>query len=123
LPVLAPSGRQTTEGETMARPNRSFAVAVFAAAILGVGATGAFAGEVQGPPGSPTNPGPNPTGAPEHSSSVCSFNGLNDFVQGPTEEQTQTPHNQGVPGEAGADAAGSGIPGEPTCGKGSNPRL
>jgi hypothetical protein len=99
------------------------AAAICAAVVSGLSAGGALAGEVQGPPGSPTNPGPNPTGAPEHSQSVCSYNGLNDFVQGPIEEQTQNPHNQGVPGQAGADAAGSGIPGEPTCGKGSNPRL
>jgi hypothetical protein len=45
---------------------------------------------------------------------------LNDFNQGPKIERTQTPANQGVPGEAGADASGSGTPGDPTCGGGSN---
>jgi hypothetical protein len=101
---------------------RFFAAVLCAAVFVGGSVSAALAGEVQGPPGSPTSPGPNPTGAPEHSSSVCSFNGLNDFVQGPKVEQTQTPHNQGVPGEAGAGPAGSGTPGKPTCGGGSNPR-
>jgi hypothetical protein len=99
------------------------AAAICAAVVAGLSAAGALAGEVAGPPGSVLNPPTKITGAPAHSQSVCSFNGLNDFVQGPTEEQTQTPHTQGSPGEAGAGPAGSGIPGAPTCGKGSNPRL
>src|ERR1043165_4532301 len=97
-----------------------FAV-VAAAAALGLAvASSALAGEVTGPPGSAANPPTNFTGAPEHSNSVCSFNGLNDFNQGPKIERTQTPHTQGVPGQAGADAAGSGTPGHPTCGGGTN---
>jgi hypothetical protein len=99
---------------------RAIMVAMGALAFMGAGATGALAGEVTGPPGSAANPPTNATGAPEHSNSICSFNGLNDFNQGPTIERTQTPANQGVPGEAGADAAGSGTPGHPSCGGGSN---
>src|SRR5438874_11769919 len=114
----APSRRPINKGRQTMR--KKFAAAICAAVVAGLGAGGALAGEVQGPPGSPTNPGPNPTGAPEHSNSVCSFNGLNDFNQGPKIERTQTPHNQGVPGQAGADAAGTGTPGHPSCGGGSN---
>ena len=100
--------------------HRQTAAAFFAIVLIGLGAGGAFAGEVTGPPGSATNPPTKATGAPEHSNSVCSYNGLNDFNQGPQIERTQTPANQGVPGQAGADAAGSGTPGHPTCGGGSN---
>jgi hypothetical protein len=102
---------------------RKYAAAFCAAASIGVAGVGvsvALGGEVTGPPGSATNPPTNATGAPEHSNSICSFNGLNDFNQGPKIERTQTPANQGVPGQAGADAAGSGTPGRPTCGGGSN---
>jgi hypothetical protein len=106
----------------MRRGSSFVAAAVCAVALAGLGVGPAFAGEVAGPPGSADNPPTKVTGAPDHSSSVCSFNGLNDFVDGPTVEQTQTPANQGSPGEAGADAAGSGTPGKPTCGKDSNPR-
>ena len=99
---------------------RAFLVAICAMAIAGAIASSALAGEVTGPPGSAANPPSKATGAPEHSNSICSFNGLNDFNQGPTIERTQTPHNQGAPGEAGADAAGTGTPGHPSCGGGSN---
>jgi hypothetical protein len=101
---------------------RKAAAAICALALMGVGVgvSVALAGEVTGPPGSSTNVPTKATGAPEHSNSVCSFNGLNDFNQGPQVERTQTPANQGVPGQAGADAAGTGTPGDPTCGGGSN---
>jgi hypothetical protein len=101
---------------------RKYAGAFCAVVLMGagVGVSGALAGEVTGPPGSAANPPTNATAAPEHSNSICSFNGLNDFNQGPKIERTQTPANQGHPGEAGADAAGSGTPGQPTCGGGSN---
>jgi hypothetical protein len=101
---------------------RKSAAAFCVVALMGagVGIGGALAGEVTGPPGSATNPPTNATGAPEHSNSICSFNGLNDFNQGPKVERTQTPANQGVPGQAGADPAGSDTPGKPTCGGGSN---
>jgi len=106
----------------MRRRSSFVAAAVCAVALAGLGVGPAFAGEVAGPPGRADNPPTKVTGAPEHSQSVCSYNGLNDFVQGPTVEQTQTPANQGSPGEAGAGPAGSGTPGKPTCGGGSNPR-
>jgi hypothetical protein len=93
---------------------KSFFAAVCAAVLMGVSAGGAFAGEVTGPPGSAENPPTKATGAPEHSNSICSYNGLNDFQQGQgqTEEQTQTPANQGSPGDAGHG----------TCAGGTNPR-
>jgi len=102
------------------------AAAVCAVVLMGLSASAALAGEVHGPPGTPNVPfsGSNQrTGAPAHSNSICSYNGLNDMnpAQGPINNTTQTPHNQGVPGQAGADPAGSGTPGHPTCGGGSNP--
>jgi len=99
---------------------RALVSAICAMTLAGALASGALAGEVTGPPGSTDNPPTKATGAPEHSNSICSFNGLNDFNQGPQVERTQTPHNQGAPGEAGAGPAGSGTPGHPTCGGGSN---
>src|SRR6476659_2428124 len=99
---------------------RFFAAALCAAVFAGGSVSSALAGEVTGPPGSAANPPTRATGAPEHSNSICSFNGLNDFNQGPKFEQTQTPHTQGHPGEAGAGPAGSGTPGHPNCGGGSN---
>ena len=94
---------------------RFLVVAACTAAFVGVGAGGAFAGEVTGQPGSASAPPSKATGAPEHSNSICSFNGLNDFNQGPQIERTQTPHNQGEPGDAGhepalAEATQRGIP-------------
>jgi hypothetical protein len=103
------------------------AVAACAAVVAALGAVPALAGEVKGPPGTGERTQEQVdairTGAPAHSQSICSYNGLNDKVpgQGPTDTQVQTPANQGVPGQAGADAAGSGVPGSPTCGRGSNP--
>lgn len=101
------------------------AAAICAAVVAVMGAGAAFAGEVQGPPGTPgqafSGSGKR-TAAPMHSNSICSYNGLNDMnpMQGPIGSIVQTPHNQGVPGQAGADPAGSGTPGSPTCGPGSN---
>jgi len=101
---------------------KRYAAAVCASALIGagVGVSAALGGEVTGPPGSAANPPTKVTGAPEHSNSICSFDGLNDFNQGPKIARTQTPANQGVPGQAGADAAGTGTPGFPTCGGGTN---
>ncbi len=101
---------------------RLLALAVCTAAVVGLGAGSAFAGEVKGPPGTPCDRDPatalpdcvannNFTGAREHSNSICSFNGLNDMNQGPTLEITQTPANQGNPGDAGHG----------TCAGGTNP--
>ena len=85
-------------------------VAVFA------GGSSALAGEVPGPPGTPGvafSGSGGRTGAPAHSNSICSYNGLNDMnpSQGPIDNFVQTPHNQGSPGEAGHG----------TCAGGTNP--
>jgi hypothetical protein len=107
---------------------RRFAALACVVVAAGLSATVALAGEVTGPPGTPGVPFSGSgvrTGAPAHASSICAYNGLNDMnpAQGPISSFVQTPHNQGSPGEAGADAAGSGTPGAPTCGRGSNPEL
>jgi hypothetical protein len=93
------------------------AVALCAAVVAGLSASGALAGEVQGPPGTPgvANSGSGKsTGAPDNSNSICSYNGLNDMNpdQGQIDEIVQTPHNQGSPGDAGHG----------TCAGGTNPR-
>src|SRR5437763_14813455 len=105
---------------------RSILAAALCAAALAVGASAALAGEVAGPPGTPGVPfsgSGKSTGAPEHANSICAFNGLNDMnpSQGPIDSIVQTPHTQGSPGEAGHGPGGSGTPGSPTCGGGSNP--
>lgn len=51
------------------------AVSVFA--LTGAGASGALAGEVKGPPGTPDNY--NDTAAPTHANSNCAYSGLNDL--------------------------------------------
>jgi len=108
---------------------KKLVVAACAAIVTALSAVPALAGEVQGPPGTPGVPRTIQqvqairTGAPAHSQSICSYNGLNDMIptQGPINNIVQTPHTQGVPGEAGAGPAGSGVPGSPTCGHGTNP--
>jgi len=92
------------------------ATVVSAVALVGAGAGVALAGEVQGPPGTPGvafSGSGNRTGAPAHSNSICSYNGLNDMnpAQGPVGTIVQTPHTQGSPGEAGHG----------TCAGGTNP--
>jgi len=74
---------------------RSFAVAVCAVAVVGVGASAAVAGEVKGPPGpdSVRYKGVNPH------ASLCAYSGLNDYVNGQTDRQTQTPKDA-APGSA-----------------------
>ena len=107
---------------------KKLAGAICAAVVAGLSTTAAFAGEVAGPPGTPgvafSGSGER-TGAPAHASSICAYNGLTDMNpdQGPIDSFVQTPHNQWVHGQAGADAAGSGTPGSPTCGPGTNPEL
>jgi hypothetical protein len=91
------------------RSRRLLAAAVFAAAALGVGASGALAGDVKGPP---TGGAPNDNinyAARYHANSFCAFSGLNDFQegQGQLDKPTQTPAD-GPPG-----APGHGIPGTP----------
>jgi hypothetical protein len=86
------------------------------ALVLSLSASAALAGEVQGPPGTPGfafSGSGNRNGAPAHSNSICSYNGLNDMnpEQGPIDSIVQTPHNQGSPGDAGHG----------TCAGGTNP--
>jgi hypothetical protein len=77
------------------RKARLFAVAVCAAAVVGAGASAAVAGEVMGPPGADSvrHKGVNPN------ASVCAYSGLNDYIQGQTDRQTQTPRDA-APGSA-----------------------
>jgi hypothetical protein len=88
------------------------AVAVCTAALTGVGASGALAGEVKGPPGSTPIPGgnPNKTGAYTNSNSACYASGLNDFdsLEGQNDRITQTPHDVPVPGIAGHGTCAGG---------------
>jgi hypothetical protein len=95
---------------------KKFATAICVAAFTGVTAGAAFAGEVQGGPGTPGVPfsgSGQRTGAPAHANSICAYNGLNDMnpSQGPIDSIVQTPHNQGSPGDAGHG----------TCAGGTNP--
>jgi len=92
------------------------AAAVLTVALVGGSSSAAFAGEVTGRPGTPGVAGSGSgvrTGAPAHSQSICSYNGLNDMnpAQGPIDSIVQTPHNQGSPGDAGHG----------TCAGGTNP--
>jgi len=93
---------------------RLLAAVVCAAALTGVGASGALAGEVKGPPGTPGVAGSNagePTGAVTNSNSICYSNGLNDMnpAQGQIESIVQTAGNQAAfPGEAGHGTCAGG---------------
>jgi len=62
-------------------------LAVCATATVGLG-TSAIAGEVKGPPGSVEHPGVRKDVT--HANSICSFSGLNDFVEGPTDFHVQS---------------------------------
>ena len=93
-----------------------FVSAICAAMFVTLPAGVAFAGEVTGAPGTPGVAGSGSgvrTGAPAHSNSICSYNGLNDMnpEQGPIDSIVQTPHTQGSPGDAGHG----------TCAGGTNP--
>ncbi len=68
---------------------RFFAIALCTAALVGVPATAALAGEVKGPPGTPNNT--NETGALDHANSACAASGLNDLdsTEGQTASQVQ----------------------------------
>jgi hypothetical protein len=72
--------------------------ALLAAFIAALSAGSALAGEVKGPPtgGTPTS---NDTAAPAHSNSLCAYSGLNDYNNGQTVRQTQTPKDA-APGSA-----------------------
>ncbi|HET8752235.1 MAG TPA: hypothetical protein VFM43_06870 [Gaiellaceae bacterium] len=63
---------------------RALVAAIGALAFAGLGATGALAGEVKGPPGVPCSGtdcihNTNVTGALDHASSACAASGLNDM--------------------------------------------
>ena len=89
---------------------------VVAAAVLALGAVGAFAGEVKGPPGTINNT--NETGALAHANSACAASGLNDLDQaeGQTASQVQTAADswkyyglpKGAPGKLGLCKGGTG---------------
>jgi hypothetical protein len=125
---VGPLGRQGSVHKQRGYGMKRFLVVAASVAVLvGAAASGAFAGEVKGPPGTPCggpnqpacDPSTNTTAAEEHSNSACSFSGLNDMnpENGPTQNITQTPGNQGAPG-----APGHGAPGFPNgCRGGSNP--
>ncbi len=95
---------------------RLFAIAVCAAALMGVSASGALAGEVKGPPGTPDNT--NETGALDHANSACAASGLNDFdsEEGQNVSQVQTAADswkyyglpKGAPGTLGLCRGGTG---------------
>ncbi len=57
-------------------------------AVVGVGASAALAGEVTGPPGSVEHPGVRKDVT--RANSICSFSGLNDFVNGPSDFHVQS---------------------------------
>jgi hypothetical protein len=107
------------------RSKSLLAVAVCTAALAGASASAALAGEVKGPPGTPSTPTSDPipptsgeTQAPDHANSACAFSGLNDLnpAEGPTDSIVQTPAD-GPPGAPGH----GGIPGfENGCRGGSN---
>jgi hypothetical protein len=88
-------------------------IAVFGTA----GATGALAGEVKGPPTGGTPATNFNTAATSHANSACVFSGLNDFINGQTDKQTQTPAD----GPPGAPGHGAGPEFPIGCRGGSNP--
>jgi hypothetical protein len=100
---------------------RFFAAAICAAALAGVSASGALAGEVKGPPGNPDDPNQpqftNKTGALDHANSACAASGLNDFDpnEGQNVSQVQTAADswkyyglpKGAPGKLGLCRGGA----------------
>jgi hypothetical protein len=96
---------------------RLVVVAASVAVLVGAGASGAFAGEVKGPPNQLNNT--NETGALDHANSACAASGLNDFdLQDPgqTVSQVQTAADswkyyglpKGAPGKLGLCKGGTG---------------
>jgi hypothetical protein len=96
---------------------RLLTVAISAAVLVAASASGAFAGEVKGPPNQKDNT--NTTGALDHANSACAASGLNDFDStdpGQQVSQVQTaadswkyyglPH--GAPGTLGLCRGGTG---------------
>jgi hypothetical protein len=95
---------------------RLFVIAFCAAALVGVSASGALAGEVKGPPGVSDNT--NETGALDHAHSACAASGLNDLDsdEGQNVSQVQTAADswkyyglpKGAPGTLGLCRGGTG---------------
>jgi hypothetical protein len=98
---------------------RLLVVTASVAVLVGAAASGAFAGEVKGPPGTPCGGdtgvtcvhNTNETGALDHANSACAASGLNDMDPndpGQTSSQVQTAADswkfyglpKGTPGEA-----------------------
>jgi hypothetical protein len=100
------------------RKKSLLAVAVCTAALVGAGASAAFASEVIGPPGSLR---PN-VAATTHANSICVFSGLND---NPTSTDPENPG--GIVQSYGFSVVSQGFkgavagPGE-SCGPGTNPK-
>ena len=95
------------------RKKSLLAVAVSAAALAGVSATPAFAGEITGPPGTPGVEGSasgQRTPAVTNARSGCASNGLNDMnpLQGQIDLIVQ---NYGANKKLGLDPAVFGFPG------------
>lgn len=95
------------------RKHSVLAVALSVAALSGLGAAPAFAGEITGPPGGSGEP----TGIRGHANSICAFNGLNDFVQGQTDFQVQN-FGVGVAGKTPSEPQDPHVfnPGDPVDG-------
>jgi len=72
------------------RMKRLLVVAASVVLLVSAAASGAHAGEVEGPPGTPDNE--NETGALDHANSACAASGLNDLdsEEGQNESQVQT---------------------------------
>ena len=97
---------------------RVVVIAASVAVLLGAGASGAFAGEVKGPPNQLNNT--NETGALDHANSACAASGLNDFdlsdPNGQLVSQVQTAADswkyyglpKGSPGTLGLCKGGTG---------------
>jgi len=62
-------------------------IAAAVATLVAVGAGGALAGEVKGPPGTLNNT--NQTAAPANANSDCAYSGLNDFDEGEGQNVSQ----------------------------------
>lgn len=96
---------------------QKLAAAVCTLLFAGLSAGAALAGEVKGPPTGGTPATNFNTAATSHANSACVFSGLNDYINGQTDKQTQTPAD-GPPGAAG-HGAGAEFP--IGCRGGSNP--